>query len=160
VDEHGALAAAGKVHGGRVAEFTAHPYFQRMPPKSLDRDDFRAMARRLTEGLSAEDGAATLTAFTVAAVVRTQDHFPAPPKRWLVCGGGRRNPKIMAGLAEALPVPVEAVDEEGWDGDALEAQAFAFLAVRHLRDLPQTYPTTTGTAEPLPGGRLHLPGRR
>jgi len=160
VDVDGALAAAGRIDAAAVAEFTAHPYFDRLPPKSLDRDDFRHMAERLTTGLSAEDGAATLTAFTVASVARAQQHFEAPPRRWLVCGGGRRNPHLMAGLAAALPVLVEPVDAEGWDGDALEAQAFAFLAVRSLKGLPLTFPTTTGVERALTGGRGCRPPQR
>ena len=106
---------------------------------------------------SAEDGAATLTAFTVAAVALAQNHLPAPPRRWLVCGGGRHNPRIMAGLAEVLAAPVAAVDVVGWDGDALEAQAFAFLAVRSLKGLPLTWPGTTGVRSPQCGGRYHEP---
>ncbi|MBF0307221.1 MAG: anhydro-N-acetylmuramic acid kinase, partial [Alphaproteobacteria bacterium] len=100
----------------------------------------------------AADGAATLVAFTAAAVRRACDHLPARPTRWLVCGGGRLNPMVMAALAAALQAPVEPVEAVGWDGDALEAQAFAFLAVRSLRGLPLTFPETTGTAHPRTGG--------
>ncbi len=160
VDEGGALAAAGRTDARALDRFSAHPYFAASPPKSLDRDDFRHLARQLTECMSAQDGAATLTAFTVAAVGMAQRHLPAPPRRWLVCGGGRRNPQIMAGLHRILPVPVEAVDAVGWDGDALEAQAFAFLAVRSLKGLPLTWPGTTGVPRPQCGGRLHRPSDR
>lgn len=155
VDLDGALAAQGTVDAALVARFVEHPYFARRPPKSLDRDDFAQFAADLTKDLSAPDGAATLTAFTVAAVAQAQKHFPQPVRHWLVCGGGRRNPRIMQGLAQALSSPVTAVDGQGWDGDALEAQAFAFLAVRSLHGLPLTFPGTTGGARPLTGGRLH-----
>lgn len=157
VDLDGALAASGRCHDDAVSAFLSHPYFHRQPPKSLDRDDFRHLAERLTAGLSSADGAATLTAFTVASVVLGQDHFPHPPTRWLVCGGGRLNPTIMEGLRARLASRVDAVDAVGWDGDALEAQAFAFLAVRSLRGLPLTFPATTGGPGPLSGGRTHRP---
>nr|WP_274540589.1 anhydro-N-acetylmuramic acid kinase [Telmatospirillum siberiense] len=158
VDVDGALAADGTVDEEALRAFRAHPYFTRLPPKSLDRDDFAKIAGALVEGLSASDGAATLSAFSVAAVELAQAHFPAPPATWLVCGGGRHNPVIMAGLRRCLPAPVKPVDAVGWDGDALEAQAFAFLAVRSLKGLPLTWPGTTGAARPLGGGRLHRPG--
>ncbi len=155
VDQGGALAAAGRVHADRVADFAAHPYFEQRPPKSLDRDDFQTLARRLTADLSAADGAATLTAFTARAVARAAEHFPSPAGRWLVCGGGRHNPVLMAALAAELAVPVQPVETIGWDGDALEAQAFAYLAVRSLRGLPLTFPETTGAPRALGGGRFH-----
>ncbi len=157
VDLDGRLAAQGRIDGDALDAFRQHPYFAQRPPKSLDRDDFSKMAAALVGGLSAEDGAATLSAFTVAAVDLAGRHFPAPPRRWLVCGGGRRNPVLMAGLRQCLAVPVDPVDKVGWDGDGLEAQAFAFLAVRSLKDLPLTWPGTTGVPRPLTGGRLHRP---
>jgi anhydro-N-acetylmuramic acid kinase len=150
VDRDGALARAGRVDDQAVARFLAHPFLARRPPKSLDRDDFRAF---MPEQLSPADGAATLTAITAAAVAAAVAHFPAPPRRWLVTGGGRRNPAIMAALAQALAAPVEAVERVGWDGDALEAQAFAYLAVRSLDGLPLSFPGTTGVPAPTPGGR-------
>lgn len=151
IDVDGALARAGKVDAAHLARFLAHPYFDRVPPKSLDRDDF---AGQTPTGLSAADGAATLTAMTAAAAARAAEHFPAPAKRWLVCGGGRRNPALMAELAARLGVPVDPVESAGWDGDALEGQAFAYLAVRSLRDLPLSLPATTGVAAPCRGGKL------
>ena len=155
VDEDGALARAGQADGARVEAFARHPYFAQVPPKSLDRDDFRQLAQGLVAGMAPADGAATLTAFTARAVARACDHFPSPARRWLVCGGGRHNPAIMAALAAELAVPVEPVEVVGWDGDALEAQAFAYLAVRSLRGLPLTFPETTGGPRPSGGGRLH-----
>jgi anhydro-N-acetylmuramic acid kinase len=152
-DFDGALALAGRTSEAHVAHFLAHPYFARLPPKSLDRDDFRDA---VPEGLSTADGAATLTAMTAAAVAAATRHFPAPPREWLVCGGGRRNPAIMAALAQRLGgVPVRPVEAVGWDGDALEAQAFAWLAVRSLRGLPLSLPATTGALHPIRGGRLY-----
>lgn len=155
VDADGTLARAGGADPDIVTRFAAHPYFAQAPAKSLDRDDFRAFATGLVEDLPAADGAATLTAFTAVAVALARQHLPEAPLRWLVCGGGRRNPAIMAELRRHLGVPVEAVETVGWDGDALEAQAFAFLAVRSLRGLPLTLPETTGAPHPITGGRLH-----
>jgi anhydro-N-acetylmuramic acid kinase len=157
VDLDGLLAATGQVDANALQVFRRHPYFAQHPPKSLDRDDFAKMAEALVGGLSAADGAATLSAFTVASVEMAQKHFPAKPRRWLVCGGGRRNPVLMNGLRRCLAAPVDPVDVVGWDGDALEAQAFAFLAVRSLMDLPLTWPGTTGVSQPATGGRLHRP---
>jgi anhydro-N-acetylmuramic acid kinase len=151
VDQDGALARSGRVDAARLAAFLAHPFFDRPPPKSLDRDDFAAFA---DDGIAAADGAATLTAMTAAAVARAAGHFPAPARQWLVTGGGRRNPVLMAALADRLDAPVAAVEAVGWDGDALEAQAFAFLAVRSCQGLPISLPSTTGVARPMTGGRL------
>lgn len=155
VDLDGELARQGSVDGAVVEIFSRHPYFARLPPKSLDRDDFARMVTPLLDGKTVADGAATLTALTVRSVLLAQRYFPAPAGQWLVCGGGRHNPVMMAGLRRALGVPVDAVESVGWNGDALEAQAFAFLAVRTLRGLPLTFPGTTGVARPLGGGRIH-----
>ena len=155
VDEDGRLAKAGRIHTSRIAQFLQHPYFQRQPPKSLDRDDFASFAAGLVEGLDAADGAATLVGFTAAAVSAATHHFPKAARRWLICGGGRHNPVLMTALTTHLGIPVEPVEAVGWDGDAMEAQAFAFLAVRSLRGLPLTYPETTGCNAPLSGGRHH-----
>ena len=150
-DADGALAGEGAVHESVLARLLEHPYFDRPPPKSLDRGAFAGAV----EGLSAADGAATLAAFTAAAVHRAEAHLPAPPKRWLVAGGGRRNPALMERLGAVLGAPAAAVETVGWDGDALEAQAFAFLAVRSLRGYALTLPETTGAPRPLPGGALY-----
>jgi len=173
-DFDGALARAGRASAAYVARFLEHPYFSRKPPKSLDRDDFQAA---IPDGLPLADGAATLTEVTAAAVAAASRHFPAPAREWLVCGGGRRNPAIMQALARRLgaakrPVyphpdppppagegemggaPVRPVEALGWDGDALEAQAFAYLAVRSVRGLALSLPTTTGAPHPICGGRL------
>lgn len=157
VDDRGRLAAAGRADATAVAAFAALDYFARTPPKSLDRDDFATQAAALVRGLGPADGAATLTVFTARAVALAAAHFPAPPSRWLVCGGGRRNPVLMAALADQVGAPVQAVEAVGWDGDALEAQAFAFLAVRSVRGLPLTFPATTGVGRPQSGGRRHPP---
>jgi anhydro-N-acetylmuramic acid kinase len=150
-DFDGAHAAAGRVSESHVARFLEHPYFARLPPKSLDRDDFRDAS---PETLSLPDGAATLTEMTAAAVAAAGRHFPDPAREWLVCGGGRHNPALMAALARRLKAPVRPVEAVGWNGDALEAQAFAYLAVRSAKGLPLSLPSTTGVPWPMPGGRL------
>ncbi|BAI73017.1 anhydro-N-acetylmuramic acid kinase [Azospirillum sp. B510] len=151
-DAGGALAAAGLVDDAALATLMAHPYFDRPAPKSLDRDAFDPAP---VAGLSPQDGAATLTAFTAGSVARVLPHLPAAPVRWLVCGGGRHNATLMAMLADRLGVPVEPADRVGWDGDALEAQAFGYLAVRSRLGLPLSLPGTTGVPAPMPGGVFH-----
>ena len=154
-DLGGVLAGAGRASEAHVARFLERHFFARKPPKSLDRDDFRDA---MPEGLSLEDGAATLTEMTAAAVVAGRRHFPAPAREWLVCGGGRHNPTLIMALARRLGVPVRPVEAVGWNGDALEAQAFAYLAVRSIAGLPLSLPSTTGVPHPTTGGRL-FPGR-
>jgi len=150
-DAGGATAARGKVDDKVLDQLLDNPYFARKPPKSLDRLDFSAAP---AEGLSPEDGAATLTAFTAAAIAKSADHLPAAPAQWLVTGGGRRNATLMQMLAGRLAGKVEPIEVIGCDGDALEAQAFAFMAVRTLLGLPISFPETTGVPQPLMGGRL------
>ena len=151
-DAGGALAATGQVDAPALSALMAHPWFDRPAPKSLDRDAFDPAP---VAALSAADGAATLTAFTADSVARVVAHLPAPPVRWLVCGGGRHNATLMAMLADRLGVPVDSADLVGWDGDALEAQAFGYLAVRSRLDLPLSLPATTGVPAPQCGGVFH-----
>lgn len=155
-DAEGALAAAGRVEADVVAAFLRHPYFHKMPPKSLDRDAFAGLQGAVA-GLSDADAAATLAACSVAAVARGMEHLPQVPDRVLVCGGGRRNAALMAGLADSLGCPVMAVEAVGLDGDFLEAEAFAYLGLRVARGLPTSAPGTTGVAAPVGGGRRSLP---
>ena len=156
MDAGGRAAAAGRLHRDRLASNSARAFLDRRPPKSLDRNDFRAVLAAM-QGLSAEDGAATLTAFTADCVVESVRHMPAPPSRWLVCGGGRRNAAMMRTLTDRLDAPVEPAEAAGLDGDMLEAQAFAYLAVRVLRGLPTSAPSTTGCRAPVCGGRVSEP---
>ncbi|MFT8886090.1 MAG: anhydro-N-acetylmuramic acid kinase [Acetobacter papayae] len=154
-DQDGALARAGRVDSAVLDAMLAHPFFARPAPKSLDRLSFHALLA-LLDGLGAADGAATLTALSAQAVARTL--LPEQPAAWFVCGGGRHNPALMQALANALPAPVQAVEALGWKGDALEAECFGFLAVRSLRGLPLSLPTTTGVPTPQTGGRLTCGG--
>ncbi len=154
-DLDGKTAALGETNTEILEVLTRHPYYARPAPKSLDRNDFSAQVLAAVENLTLEEGAATLTALTAQTIAGSVAHMPAPPKRWLVCGGGRHNPTLMAMLAERVGAPVRPVESVGWRGDSLEAEAFAFLAVRSLLGLPLSLPTTTGVAKPMPGGRLH-----
>ncbi len=154
MDDGGRLASAGRADESVVRRYLDDPYFARRPPKSLDRNAFPL---EFVAGLSLEDGAATLTAVTAASVAAASRYFPEPAGRWLVTGGGRRNGAIMEALRQRLAVEVAPVEQVGWRGDALEAEAFAYLAVRSLKGLPLTLPSTTGCREPTTGGRLWQP---
>lgn len=155
-DEGGTLAAKGEVDEAFLASVLKDPYFDAPPPKSLDRNDFAGLLDRL-EMLSDADAAATLTAIAAAAVAAAQIHFPAPVTRILVTGGGRHNPTLMAELRRRLQCPVLPVEDVGLDGDMLEAQAFAFLAVRVLRKMATSGPETTGAPALVGGGQISRP---
>jgi anhydro-N-acetylmuramic acid kinase len=154
MDRDGALCAAGAPHEPTLAALLENPFFARPAPKSLDRQDFAAALGRV-ESLAPADAAATLAAFTARAVAASP--WPAPPLRVLVTGGGRLNPAIMAALRAALPCKVDPVETVGWDGDALEAQCFAYLAARVERGLPLSFPGTTGVRHPMCGGAIAFP---
>jgi anhydro-N-acetylmuramic acid kinase len=155
-DRDGALAGAGRVNDVVLGLLLGHPYFARLAPKSLDRLDFaQSLAASGLSGCTPADGAATLVAFTARAVAAAQ--LPEAPKRWLVCGGGRHNPAIMAALQAVLSAPVGPVEDVGWDGDGLEAQCFGFLAARSQAGLPLSLPGTTGVPFAMPGGSVVHP---
>ena len=150
-DVDGALARSGTANKEVLRQYLMHPHFERPVPKSLDRNDFTLCH---VEGLSPADGAATLAELTAAAVARSLSWLPAPPALWLITGGGRRNKHLMELLAWHLEAPVAPVDAIDLDGDSMEAEAWAYLAVRSLKWLPITYPGTTGVTRPLTGGVL------
>lgn len=156
MDAGGSIAAKGKVDSGVLDRMLATPFLDRRPPKSLDRFAFPLEP---LANMTPEDGAATLTAFTAACVARALKHCPEPPRRLFVTGGGRHNPTMMKMLAERTGITVTSVDTIGWQGDALEAQAFAYLAVRCARGLPITFPGTTGVPAPQTGGRIARPSK-
>lgn len=153
-DENGETAAAGKVDKAALKKLLSHPFFAMPPPKSLDRDAFDPS---LVAHLSVEDGAATLAEFTVEGIARIVEMLPEAPRKWLVCGGGRHNAHIMARLSDRLGIAVEPVEAIGAHGDTLEAEGFAYMAVRHLLGLPISFPGTTGVREEMTGGVLSLP---
>jgi anhydro-N-acetylmuramic acid kinase len=151
MDRDGSLARRGKVNKARLSELLRHPYLSAPFPKSLDRNDFTA---EMARGLSLEDGAATLTAFTAAAICKGLDLLPQRPSRLVICGGGRRNPALVDMIGSRAGLEPLLAEDVGWRGDAVEAECFAFLAVRVLRGLPLSFPLTTGVNEAMTGGRL------
>ncbi len=157
-DTAGALAAKGQVDEAIITAFMKQSYFYKMPPKSLDRDAFTDLADAC-DRLGDADAAATLTAAAALAVSEGMTHCPRPPDRLWVTGGGRHNPVMMQMLGAALDCPVHPVEDAGLDGDMLEAQAFAYLAVRVARGLPTSCPGTTGVRAAVSGGTLSHPVR-
>lgn len=155
VDRDGSLAASGEVDMDALEALMNHAFFDTPPPKSLDRFSFSPDP---VKHLLPPDGAATLTAFTVEAIARGLAHVPGVPSRYIVCGGGRHNPVLMAMLSKRLQGGVLPAEDLGWRGDDVEAEAFAYLAVRSLLGLPLSLPTTTGVPEPTLGGRFHRAG--
>lgn len=153
-DKDGDIAASGHADTDLLDKWLAHPYFDKTPPKSLDRNDFQDFS---VEGLSLENGAATLMAFTALSIAKAQEHFPHKAQKYFVTGGGRKNKALMALLAIHCAATFMPVEELGWNGDSLEAEGFAYLAVRSHLGLPLTLPTTTGCKEPLTGGQTALP---
>ena len=151
-DSGGELARQGKVDEEVLTSLLNHSYFNELPPKSLDRNEFHFSN---STKLSIQDSAATLVAFTTKAIVQSLEYFPEPPQRWLVTGGGRLNSFMMDELSRRLEIKVLPVEDVGWNGDALEAQAFAFLAVRSLLNLPLIFPGTTGVNKELTGGQFY-----
>lgn len=153
-DKDGALAASGRVNEVLLAQWMSQPFFAASAPKSLDRNQFHGILETLA-GASAADGAATLTAFTAEAIARAVTLAPQRPAQLLITGGGRHNPTLMRMIearANCKATPVEAV---GWNGDMLEAEAFAYLAARSIKGLPLSLPTTTGVAQPVTGGAFY-----
>lgn len=150
-DEGGMIAARGHVDHGALSRLLDHPYFAAPAPKSLDRNAFSAEP---VLALSTEDAAATLVAFSARTMADALE--PYAVKRLIATGGGARNPTLLSMLCAALSCPVETGGDHGWPSDFIEAQAFAYLAVRRLRDLPGTYPTTTGVPAPSLAGELAL----
>ncbi len=155
-DENGALAATGSVDESILTRIFQRAFFAQKPPKSLDRHDFHD-ALKLVEHLSTPDAAATLTALPAACVAANQSHLPIQPQNWYICGGGAQNPTLMKELQSRLTGHIAPIKDIALDGDMLEAQAFAYLAVRTLRGLPISAPSTTGCETPTRGGQIAKP---
>ncbi|MCF6198680.1 MAG: anhydro-N-acetylmuramic acid kinase [Hyphomicrobiaceae bacterium] len=154
MDKGGEIAAKGRVKESVLAALLNNSYFSQDPPKSLDRNHFSL--ERL-EGISLEWGAMTLTSFTALATSRADFFFPAPPNKWVICGGGVHNPVLMAEFQKRLSGEILSAEDLGWSSDFMEAEAFAYLAVRSLKGLPLTFPGTTGVEQPQTGGVLFEP---
>lgn len=150
-DLDGKLALAGKVNQKAVDKMMADPFFAKRAPKSLDRNYFGYDS---IKRMNAEDGAATLTEFTATAIEAGAEYFPVQPTQWFVSGGGRHNPALMQALQNRFQA-VYPVESLGWIGDALEAQAFGFLAVRSRQGLALSLPTTTGAIRAVTGGAYY-----
>lgn len=157
LDEDGQAAARGSVDEDIVTEMIAHRYFRAAPPKSLDRDEFSA---RSVKGLSVDDGAATLTAFSAEGVARGLYQLAQRPDHLYVSGGGRKNATLMRMIAARSGVSVTPIEKLGWNGDAIEAQGMAYLAARRHALLPASFPGTTGVAKPTLCGTLYRPSER
>jgi anhydro-N-acetylmuramic acid kinase len=138
-------------------------FFKAPPSKALDIGDLRLVPE--LERLSLPDACATLAAFTADTIVQSLDHINTLPipKTWILAGGGWFNPVIKQQLAERLQqklgsaVKLVTADDIGWHCQALEAQLFAYFAIRSLQGKPLSVPGTTGVKHPASGGRLHLP---
>lgn len=156
-DENGALAAQGRVDDVAVRCFCEHPYFAAAVPKSLDRNAF---SLDVVEGMTVTNGAATLTAITAETIARSQAHMPDAPCLWIISGGGRKNSTLMRMLSERVAGDVVSAEVAGFDGDSIEAEAWAYLAVRALKGLAITFPGTTGTSAPTSGGVHVAPSGR
>jgi len=155
MDEGGAVASSGKADEKLAAAALEHPFFARPPPKSLDRADF---ARFDFKTLALPDALATAAEIVTAAIALSRKYLPKEPKRWIIAGGGARNPALVKLLREKLvPARVQTAEEIGWQSSAVEAQAFAFLAVRSMKSLPLSFPKTTGVPSPMAGGVLVKP---
>ncbi len=147
-DKDGALAAKGQSDAAALGALSSSTYFERKVPKSLDRNGFDVS---VLNGLSPEDGAATLTRFTATSIARALPHVPEDPVLYIICGGGRLNPTLMTMLRDLLPRVIPAEDA-GFNGDSMEAEAWAYLAVRSQHGLPITFPGTTGVPREMTGG--------
>ncbi len=150
-DKNGEIAAKGEINQALLQKFMSDEYFNIIPPKSLDRNDF---AEYTPDNLSLEDGAATLAAYTIYSISSCVKYLAEKPRKFYVTGGGRNNKFLMDNLAKELDAPVHKIDEIGFDGDMVEAQGFAYLAVRSLQKLPISFPETTGVAKPTSGGKI------
>jgi anhydro-N-acetylmuramic acid kinase len=156
-DADGSIASEGGVVDTVVETYLSNPFFAKAGPKSLDRNDFSLSN---VEGLELADGARTLAAVSAQAILKSAENMPGAPKLWIICGGGRKNPHIVSDLragAERAGADVILAEDAGFNGDSMEAEAWAYLAVRSLKGLPLTFPTTTGCRTPVTGGLLIPP---
>lgn len=152
-DAEGSAAAGGKPDEAIIARYLSSPFFSKTGPKSLDRNDF---ALDGLDGLDVADGAATLSKLTASAIVASAKQQIQMPETFIIAGGGARNKEIMRYIREGVGnhAQVMSADQAGFDADMMEAEAWAYLAVRSLKGLPLTFPSTTGCREPVTGGVL------
>lgn len=155
-DKDGMTAAQGKIHEKEASAFLKNMFFEKSPPKSLDRNSFHNALQDVAT-FSTEDGAATLTSFTAKAIRKARKFLPMSPKAWIICGGGRHNKTMVKMIKQELDEPIFTAEESGFMGDFIEAQGFAHFAVRSLKNLPLSLPSTTGVSTPVSGGTLYTP---
>ena len=155
-DEDGWIARSGKINCQIVDRILSISYFDQTPPKSLDRNYFHKVMKEI-ESLSDADGAATLLDITVKSIAKSREHLPQTPQQWFICGGGRHNLFLLERLRDLIGAPINPVEILGWNGDMVEAECFAWLAVRVVKGLPLSLPTTTGVPYPMTGGRVDYP---
>lgn len=154
-DSDGMIASEGGIVEEVVARYLDKPFFAKAGPKSLDRGDFTLAE---AGGMELSDGARTLANLSAVAILQAAEHLPQVPRLWILCGGGRRNPHIVADMkASAGEDAVILAEDAGFDGDAMEAEAWAYLAARAKAGLPLSWPTTTGCRLPVTGGRMDRP---
>lgn len=151
-DENGAIAAKGTVNETQLSILLDHPFFKAPPPKSLDRYSFDSDP---IQTLAPEDAVATLTAFTTKAIAAAEPFLAKQPSNWYVTGGGRHNLTLMQQLECGVHGKVSSIEDLGVNGDMVEAEAFAYMAVRSLHRMPITFPGTTGVKEPMFGGAYY-----
>lgn len=155
-DDEGKVAADGEPDETVIDRYMASPFFAKSGPKSLDRNDFTLDG---LDALSVQDGAATLAKLTARAIVASAKQQVQKPQTFIIAGGGARNKEIMRYIREGVGnhAQVMTADQAGFDGDMMEAEAWAYLAVRSLKGLPLTFPSTTGCREAVTGGVLVRP---
>jgi anhydro-N-acetylmuramic acid kinase len=154
-DEGGRLAAKGVVQESLLKNWLGHSYWQQKGPKSIDRSTFSYVMNDVRQySYNHEDIMATLTALTSITIARSLPESCADVLQWIVVGGGRHNQTLLSFLAKELPVPVVVAEALGWNGDMIEAEAFAYLAVRRLYELPLSDHRTTGIVGQYTGGGL------
>lgn len=155
-DYNGRLAISGHVHDDVLSSLMRHKFLSQLPPKVAQKNTFDEKSEHL-EGLSLEDGAATATAFVAESIVKAINDFIADkPQKVIICGAGAQNPTLMRFLrhrAEAMEIC--CAEDFGYVSTAIEAQAFAFLAVRRCNRMPTSYPFTTGAPTEVIGGEIY-----
>lgn len=156
MDYNGRLAISGHVHDDVLSSLMRHKFLALQPPKVADKSIFDEKSEHL-EGLSLEDGAATATAFIADSIIKAiKDFIIEQPQKIIVCGGGAKNPTLMRFLRQRSgDIEVCCAEDCGYVSQAVEAQAFAFLAVRRCNQMPTSYPFTTGAATEVIGGEVY-----
>ena len=143
-DQDGNLAKSGKVDFVLAEKILEDEIFNRKPPKSFDRDDFSPLLS-LVNNLKVEDALATFAFMHARSLQINLGFLSQTPKEIFICGGGRKNNAIMGEMQKLMPeIAIKAVEEIGLNGDAVEAEAFAFLGIRKLLGLPISFENTTG----------------